>query len=252
MRRPSSPPFLRAHLIGVVLALTTLATSASAQPDPPAGAAPPELLSSTGSDQLRQVDEYTIVGPASFLDGYYALGSENAIRVVVEIPAGTNAKWEVRKEDGALAWEFEDGEPRVVEYLPYPANYGMIPRTLLAKDEGGDGDPLDVIVLGPAVPRGSVVSAWPIGILRVLDRGEVDDKVIAVVGDGPLDWHKAIGLDDVRTNYPGVLEILEIWFSSYKGAGKMESRGFEDASEAWEMIHQAMAMYDEVHGERQH
>ena len=46
-------------------------------------------------------------------------------------------------------------KPREVKYLGYPGNYGMIPRTLLPKELGGDGDPLDVIVLGPAVERGS-------------------------------------------------------------------------------------------------
>ena len=206
------------------------------------------LESSPAQDELRQVDEYTIVGPKSFLDGYTALRGGSNINVVVEIPAGTNAKWEVRKEDGALVWEFKDGEPRVVQYLPYPANYGMIPRTLLAKDEGGDGDPLDVILLGAAVPRGSVISAWPVGILRLMDGGEVDDKILAVMPGGPIEWHKAIALEEVRKNYPGVLEIVEIWFSSYKGPGEMESKGYADAKAAWDMIHEARETHEEVRG----
>ena len=74
---------------------------------------------------------------------------------MIEIPTGTTAKWEVVKPSGELRWEFDQGRPRVVRYLGYPGNYGMIPRTLLPKEEGGDGDPLDVVVLGPAVPRGS-------------------------------------------------------------------------------------------------
>ena len=50
---------------------------------------------------------------------------------MVEIPAGSNDKWEVDKTSGALYWEQEDGKPRVVQYLAYPGNYGMIPRTSL-------------------------------------------------------------------------------------------------------------------------
>jgi len=55
----------------------------------------------------------------------------------------------VKKPDGIMKWAFEDGKPRVIKYLAYPGNYGMIPRTLLPKELGGDGDPLDIIMLGP-------------------------------------------------------------------------------------------------------
>ena len=72
---------------------------------------------------------------------------------IVEIPAGACEKWEV-KLDGVMRWDMKDGKPRHVKYLGYPCNYGMVPRTMLGKELGGDGDPLDVLMLGPAVPRG--------------------------------------------------------------------------------------------------
>ena len=56
----------------------------------------------------------------------------------------------------------------------------MISRTLLPKELGGDGDPLDVLVLGRALPRGSVVETKVLGVLKLLDRGEQDDKILAV------------------------------------------------------------------------
>lgn len=198
----------------------------------------------SADSQLRHVDPYTLVGPKNFFDGYPAVVSENEINVVVEIPAGTNAKWEVREEDGAMAWEYKDGNPRVVKYLPYPGNYGMVPRTLLSKEQGGDGDPLDVIVLGPAVTRGSAIHARPIGILHLLDGGEIDDKILAVASDSPLQWSKCSSLDAIRANYPGILKIVETWFSSYKGPGKLESRGFAEREAAWEMIHSAAATFE--------
>ena len=95
---------------------------------------------SADSTGLRATDAYTLVGPHSFLDGYPSRSPQDGVNVVVEIPAGTNAKWEVDKTDGALRWEFRDGKPRVVDFLGYPGNYGMIPRTLLPKEEGGDGE----------------------------------------------------------------------------------------------------------------
>ena len=62
----------------------------------------------------------------------------------------------------------------------------MIPRTLLPKELGGDGDPLDVLVLGRALPRGSVVETKVLGVLKLLDRGEQDDKILAVPKECPL------------------------------------------------------------------
>ena len=96
-------------------------------------------------------DPYTKKGENNYLTGYEAVHDDGDINVVVEIPTGSVQKWEVDKTSGNLKWEFVDGKPREVKYLGYPGNYGMIPRTLLPKELGGDGDPLDVIVLGPAV-----------------------------------------------------------------------------------------------------
>ena len=90
------------------------------------------------------------------------------------------------KPDGKMRWEFKDGIPRAVKYLSYPGNYGMIPMTILPAEAGGDGDPLDVLLLGPSVARGSVVRAKVIGVLRSMDDGEQDDKILAIPNDSPL------------------------------------------------------------------
>jgi inorganic pyrophosphatase len=77
--------------------------------------------------------------------------------VVIEIPSGTNEKFEVDKTTRQLKLEIlNDGKQRLVNYLPYPFNYGMVPRTLLPKHLGGDGNPLGVIVLGKPIERGTV------------------------------------------------------------------------------------------------
>ena len=122
----------------------------------------------------------------NYLTAAPAITSDGQINVVIEIPAGTNAKWEVTKETGRLEWEYKDGKPRVVQYLSYPGNYGMIPQTALPKELGGDGDPLDVLVLGAALPRGAILACRPIGVLRMQDDGERDDKILAVPASGPL------------------------------------------------------------------
>jgi inorganic pyrophosphatase len=165
------------------------------------------------------------------------------VNVVVEIPAGTNAKWEVVKESGKLEWEQRGGRPRVVDYLAYPGNYGMVPRTLLPKEFGGDGDPLDVIVLGPALERGSVAAVRLIGVLELFDGGEQDDKLIAVRPGAPLgDVASLVELDE---RYVGISQIVKLWFANYKGPGEMEAKGFGDPKRASEILESAIAAYSE-------
>jgi inorganic pyrophosphatase len=182
-------------------------------------------------------DAYTLVTPTNLLADHAPRNDDGTVNVVVEIPAGTSAKWEVDKDDGVLRWELENGKPRIVQYLAYPANYGMVPRTLLAEEDGGDGDPLDVVVLGDALPRGAVVRARLVGVLRLLDGGEQDDKLVAVQEGSAL--AAAQDLAELEALFPGVTTILETWFSSYKGPGEMEAGGWGDAAEAERILESA-------------
>lgn len=190
---------------------------------------------------LQAIGRYTLAGDKHFIHGYEPVDPDGAAQVVVEIPTGTSQKWETDKASGRLVWEVEDGAPRVVAYLGYPGNYGMIPRTLLPKNQGGDGDPLDVLVLGPAVPRGSVVPARVIGVLRMVDRGERDDKLIAVLADSC--FGKVATLEELQKQFPGAAQIVETWFTNYKGPGKMQSRGYADADRAQAILDAAIEAY---------
>ena len=185
---------------------------------------------------------YKLVGPRNLLTDFPASTPEGAINVVVEIPAGTTAKWEVEKSDGSLRWEFKNGKPRQVEYLGYPGNYGMVPRTLLPKELGGDGDPVDVLVLRPAVARGEVVEARLVGVLKLVDDGEKDDKLLAVLSDTPLGM--ATNLQELSAGFPGVTTIVETWFTSYKGPGEIESQGFAGVLEARRVLKAASEAFE--------
>jgi inorganic pyrophosphatase len=191
-----------------------------------------------------RIDRFTVAGSKNFLTDFQAIIRDQTIHVVVEIPAGTCAKWEVDKSDGLLKWEIEHEKPRIVDYLGYPGNYGMIPRTLMPKRLGGDGDPLDVLLLAPALPRGTVVKAKVIGALRLLDRGEKDDKLLAVIPDTPF-W-EIENVDDLHARFPGVLTIVEAWFVNYKGLGVMQSLGFVNAETAMKTVSAAVKAYEET------
>ena len=151
----------------------------------------------------------------NLLTNHLPRNQDGTINVVVEIPAGTSAKWSVNKEGTALVRDFTGDTPRVIDYLAYPGNYGFIPRTLLDEEKGGDGGALDVMVLGPAVPRGTVVRAHPIGILRIVDRMEQDDKVLAVM-DGPT-LQRVYDIESLKARYPGATEIIVTWWSHAHG-----------------------------------
>lgn len=159
---------------------------------------------------------------------------DNSINIVIEIPSGTNEKWEVSKNDGSIKLEFKKNKPRIIKYIEYPVNYGMIPRTIFSKDMGGDGDPVDVILIGPSIKRGEIVNGKIIGLMKMIDEGEKDDKVLAVSEDSYL--FKISDVEELRENYPGVLEIINIWFENYKGQNKIEILGFESPKEANKLI----------------
>lgn len=189
----------------------------------------------------RQINDRTIAAEKHYLSGYAPTAPNGMIRVVIEIPTGSVDKWEVDKEDGFLHWEMQEGKPRKVRYLGYPANYGMVPRTLLPEASGGDGDPLDVIVLGPPLVRGSIVQARLLGVLKLNDSGEVDDKLIAVLPGTP--FFRVSDMDALQTQFPGVTRILQTWFTSYKGAGRITSSGYADQLTAQSILDTAIEAF---------
>ena len=182
-----------------------------------------------------------ITGDINLLSGYKPLHKDGNINAVIEIPAGTLEKWEVDKADGKLKLEYIDDEPRVIRYLGYPANYGMVPGTLLSEYSGGDGDPLDVIVLGPPIARGSVVRCKIIGVMYLYNGGETDDKLIAILAGTPLS--EIDDIEELDYEFPGIKDILQLWFTNYKGPGIMESDGFGDKEKAMDILISAISEY---------
>lgn len=179
----------------------------------------------------------------NLLTDYIPLYTDGDVNAVIEIPTGTLDKWELNKLNGQIEWELVNDVPRVVNYLGYPGNYGLIPRTLLSKEHGGDGDPLDIIVLGQAEERGSVIKCKLIGVLYLMDRGEQDDKLIAVSSNSPL--YGINGIDELDEKYIGISEILKLWFTNYKGTGKMMSKGYGNRINALDILQTAINDYEQ-------
>jgi inorganic pyrophosphatase len=116
----------------------------------------------------------------------------------------------------------------------------MIPSTRLPKESGGDGDALDVLLLGPALARGTVARTRVIGVIKFLDRGEQDDKVLAVMDDTP--FGRVRSLRELNEAFPAAAEVAKLWFTNYKEPGKMEFRGWGEADEALGLVNRAAAV----------
>jgi len=106
--------------------------------------------------------------------------SNNQVRGIIEIPKGSRAKYELDKVSGLLKLD------RVLySSVYYPANYGFIPQSY-----GEDKDPLDILILSQIeVEPLCIVPAKIIGVMRMLDEGEADDKIIAVATGDPSVEH---------------------------------------------------------------
>ena len=147
----------------------------------------------------------------------------------VEIPAGTKEKWEVNKRNGLLEWVEKKGRKKIIKFLPYPGNYGFIPQTY-----GADGDPVDVVDLDESIERGSVKKIRIVGGLYFEDKRTVDIKFIGLDPEGTFKDIKTI--KDLVLNKFASLEILKIWFESYKKSGKMVFFRLIDRDESIEII----------------
>ncbi|MBU6343208.1 MAG: inorganic diphosphatase [Bacteroidetes bacterium] len=155
---------------------------------------------------------------------------------VIEIPAGTNHKYEYNKSLQQFQQDVRDGRPRMVRFLPYPVNYGFVPSTRMDKNRDGDGDPLDVLLLAESLPTGSVLEIEPIGLLKLKDLGELDHKVLAIPADPNLRIIDATDWDSFQKNYSAIRHILELFFLYYDGLGVMTLMGWGDDQEAREEI----------------
>jgi len=162
--------------------------------------------------------------------------TSQGILAVIEIPAGTNKKVEYNLSKSRFEIDKIDGKERVVDYLPYPANYGFIPSTKMDKSKGGDGDAMDILVICESLPTGDTISVIPIGTLMLDDSGEIDTKIIAVPADPS---RRVIEVTDYQTftiKYNSVQKIIENWFLNYKGHGVMQLQGWRDEGYAYREI----------------
>lgn len=163
---------------------------------------------------------------------YPAFTAEGLLHGVIEIPAGTNHKFEYHKQAFEFQHDTRDGRPRVIDFLPYPVNYGFVPSTRMDRERGGDGDPLDVLVIAESLPTGTVLAVQPIGLLLLKDLGEWDNKVLAIPADPGRRIIRATNWLEFQRDYSAARHLLETFFLYYDGLGTMTLMGWADETAA--------------------
>ena len=151
---------------------------------------------------------------------------------VIEISQGSKEKYELDKETGMLMLD------RILHTsMHYPANYGFIPRSY-----GDDGDPLDVVVLcsKPIIPL-TLVRCYPIGVLKMIDNGRNDEKIIAVPYHDP-NYNTYQDISEL----PGhIFEEMQHFFTVYKELENKKTAvdDVAGANEARQIISDAIENY---------
>jgi len=171
----------------------------------------------------------------------------------IEITPSDPVKYEVDKETGYLRVD----RPQRTNALP-PALYGFVPRTWCGPRVGalapgatfGDRDPLDICVFSerPILRSEVVLTARVLGVLRMVDKGEADDKIVAVLANDPY-WAEAQDITDLP---PLLIERLRHYFLTYKLVPGEENQvaiaEVSGAAVAYAVIEAAIADYDERYG----
>ena len=170
-------------------------------------------------------------------DVSFGKNSPSVVNAIVEIPKGSRAKYEIDKESGLIKLD------RVLYgSMMYPVHYGIIPRTLF-----DDGDPLDILVLTQVtlVPL-TIVSARVIGVMRMIDQGVPDDKIIAVAATDP----SVSDIKNINELPQHFLEELKNFFENYtKLEGKVVTvPAFLDTEAAYKTIEYSIKLYGEKFG----
>ena len=154
------------------------------------------------------------------------------ITAIVEIPRGSRNKYELDKESGFFKLD------RVLySAVHYPGDYGFVPRTLHE-----DGDPLDVLVsINEPTFTGCQIAVRPIGVLRMLDRGDPDDKVLCVPVNDPSHG-EYFDIADLPQHY---LKEVEHFFYIYKDleGRRVQVAGWEKRDAAMQMVMESIERY---------
>lgn len=165
------------------------------------------------------------------------------INVIIEIPAGSNNKYEIDKKTGLISLDRAN-----YTSSPYPFDYGFVPQTLW-----DDGDALDVVVLTtyPLAP-GILVEVRPVALIEMIDDGDSDYKIVGV----PKNDRRWDGVKDLKDVNEHKLKEIVHFFKTYKQLKKdgvehsVEIKGIKDKKEALKAVEKSIKIYEAKFGKK--
>jgi inorganic pyrophosphatase len=163
----------------------------------------------------------------------------NIINVIVEIPKGSQNKYEYDKKLNIITLDRVLFSP-----FHYPGDYGLIPRTM-----SDDGDPLDALVLVTnSTYPGILLKTRPVGMLRMSDVGKIDDKILCVSKDDP----RFNRYNDIKDLEEHVLKEIMHFFQVYKELENKAVRmiGWKNSEEAKKIIMESVLTYNKKYGSK--
>lgn len=180
--------------------------------------APPRVLPAEATASLKRSVEASRSHATHIWRDTLPLNADGTVNAYVEIPEGERSKWEFSMADNAR---------KVDRVMPeslggYPVNYGFVPQTV-----SYDGDPFDVLVLGPALPGGALIRGRIVGLMHMEDEKGLDSKVVVVPVDRHLESMTTVPLTDqtriggffarYKTHEPGKFSKVPGWGSAAEG-----------------------------------
>lgn len=162
---------------------------------------------------------------------------DKTIRMVVEIPAGSNRKIEYNYEKNTFEVDLLNQKERIINFLPYPGNYGFIPSTLMDKERGGDGDALDILLISESLATGTIIDVIPIGMLVIEDNNENDTKIIAIPFEKDFQTINTHTFDEFKKYHPTSQQIIKLWFLNYKNNNLIKFIKWDNEISAIREIH---------------
>lgn len=162
----------------------------------------------------------------------YGKNAPEVVSSIIEISKGSKGKFELDKESGLIRLD------RVLySSVHYPANYGFIPQTYC-----DDNDPLDILVFSSIeIPKMCLIDAKVIGVMRMVDSGEIDDKIIAVAANDISVSYR----NDISELPPHTTIEMQTFFEDYKNLEHKEVvvEEFYGREKAYEIINESIELY---------
>ncbi|MSU76027.1 inorganic diphosphatase [Patescibacteria group bacterium] len=169
----------------------------------------------------------------SIIDDLSLGNPPDEVNVFIEIPKGSKNKYEFDKATGLITLDRVNYGPQV-----YPMDYGLLPQT-----HWHDGDSLDAVVINSSEPYypGVIVPARPVGVVRMVDSGEKDEKLICV----PVNDPRLAEIKNISDIAPHTLKELKEFFETYKNltGKKVTVSGIDDRAAAIEVLNESIELY---------